>query len=137
MADLNDKNNKQSNKPYFSGYAIKSQNKKTMTAFANEIEAEESGAVGCIYFTSVYVRDIDHTTGALVRLCERWHIKHKFLTKMKKYLLENCEYKEEGRYKYFKDKDLYDALVSTEDGEKMCKAKNVTSWEDVVVILNS
>ena len=121
-------------KPYFSPYARPSQQKKTMAAFANQIEAEEDGAVDRRYFSSRYVRDIDHTMGAIERICKKLGIKK--VVQMKKYLLENCQYKEEGRYKYFSDADLFDALTSIEDGARMCKIKKLESWEDVIVYLN-
>lgn len=127
-------NSDDSKRPYFSPYARPSQQKKTMAAFANQIEAEEDGAVDRRYFGSRYVRDNDHTMGAIERIAKK--LKVKKVSLMKKYLLENCMYTEDGRYKYFKDEDLFAALTSVDDGARMCQIKKLESWEDVIVYLN-
>lgn len=127
-------NNIDDKRPYFSAYARPSQQKKTMAAFANQISAEEDGAVDRRYFSSVYVRDNDHTMGAIERIAKKLRVKK--VAQMKKYLLENCKYVEDGRYKYFKDVDLFAALTSVEDGARMCEIKKLKSWEDVIVYLN-
>ncbi len=120
------------NRPFYSPYARENPGMKHMAAFARRVEAEEAGAVGIPYITGRFIDDNEHTIGFLERICKKWKIPNKELTKMKKFLMATGRFKINGRKRYFKDEDLYEALTSCELGKKYCELKDLKDWQSVI-----
>lgn len=120
---------------HFSAQTRNNPNKKSLAAYAAQTKEEERGGVDRRYFSTTHIDNNEHTIGFLERVCKKWKVPNRDLTKMKKSLLEKENYVEDGRKKYFADEDLWEALNLSETGKRFCQIKKLNNWQEIIVYM--